>query len=396
MFDHVGRSIAGAGARRAPLAMWAGLLCVAACSDAGTPVQVPPPPPPPPNEVPAPPIPVCSGLSMICSVPLPTYDGSGQLVHPDVAVFPDGFGGHEFWLAATPYPNGNANLENPSLYTDDARHWMVPPGVTNPLIKAPGSPAHNSDPDVVYDPAAKRLRLYYRLTKDNADDIHMRSSADGAHWSTDVSVVRAPGIAIVSPAVVRTPAGQWVMWSVNAVQSGCQARTTVLERRTSPDGIHWSVPRALDAAQPGYVLWHLDVQYIPSKGEYWALIAAYPVGSGCAANDLFFARSADGIAWQMYPTPIVARADYAAYSSTVYRSTFYYDADNDAVRFWLSGAVFRDGSWDWTAATSRWRLADVMAKVTTPLAPRDGVAPIAQQPAVWNGTSPAASQSDFP
>lgn len=397
MIDRVGRSIAGAVARRVPLAIWAAVLpLVAACSDAGTPVQVPPPPPPPPNEVPSPPIPVCASLTMLCGVPLPTYDGSGQLVHPDVVVFPDGFAGHEFWLAATPYPNGNANLENPSLYTDDARHWMVPPGVSNPLITAPGSPAHNSDPDLAYDPAAKRLRLYYRLTKDNTDDILMRTSPDGSHWTAAVSVVSAPGIAIVSPAIVRTPAGQWFMWSVNAVQGGCQASATALERRTSSDGIHWSPPQSLGVTQPGYVLWHLDVQYIPSKGEYWALIAAYPVGSGCAADDLFFARSADGVTWQTYATPIVSRRDYPAYANAVYRSTFYYDADNDAVRLWLSGAVFHNGSWVWTGATSRWRLADLMAKVTAPPVPFSGVAPIVPQPAVWNPSSPGAAQSDFP
>ncbi|HKV51697.1 MAG TPA: hypothetical protein VJO52_10895 [Gemmatimonadaceae bacterium] len=397
MSERAGRTCAGAAARRLSLTVLGALALqvAAACSDASTPVKPPPPPPPPGDEVPAPPTPVCSSLSMICNVPLPTYDGSGQVVHPDVAVFPNGFAGHEFWLAATPYPNGNANLENPSLYIDDARHWMVPSDVTNPLVKAPASPAHNSDPDLAYDPVAKRLRLYYRVTKDNVDDIRMRASTDGSHWIDDQSVVSAPGIAIVSPAVVRMPNGQWSMWSVNAVQGGCLARSTVLERRTSSDGIHWSGPQALAVTQRGYVLWHLDVQYIPSKGEYWALIAAYPVGSGCAADDLFFARSADGVTWQTYATPIVARADYPAYANAVYRSTFYYDADNDAVRLWLSGAVFRNGAWDWTAATSRWRLADLMAKVTSQ-GPPLAAAPTVPHPAAWNETSADAAQSDFP
>src|SRR5690348_7983489 len=87
--DHAGRLRAGAAARRAPLAV-AGvlaLLVAAGCSDAASPHPPPPPPPPPPNEIPAPPVPVCTGLEAVCNVPLPTYDGSGQLVHPDVAVF---------------------------------------------------------------------------------------------------------------------------------------------------------------------------------------------------------------------------------------------------------------------------------------------------------------------
>lgn len=394
MVDRVGRFGAGVAARHTPLcimgvaAMWA----AAACSD----TAAPHPPPPPPNEVPAPPVPVCTGLDVVCNVPLPTYDGSGQLVHPDVAVFPGGFAGHEFWLAATPYPNGKANLENPSIFTDDARRWIVPPSLTNPLVAPPPSPAHNSDPDLVFDPLANRLRLYYRLTMNDTDAILMRSTTDGAHWSDPVTVASAKGIAIVSPAVVRTPGGTFVMWSVNAVQGGCLARSTVLERRTSLDGVHWTNPSPVHITQQGYVLWHLDVQYIPTKKEYWALIAAYPVAAGCAADDLFFARSQDGVTWQTYPTPLVSRADYPAYANAVYRSTFNYDADNDAVRLWLSGAVFSQGSWVWTIATSRWRFADLLAHVRGPPAPLSGTQPVAIGPVTWDQTSADAAESDFP
>ena len=69
---------------------------------------------------------------------LPACDGSGQLAHPDIAVLLDGFATHEFWLAATPYPNDNANLENPSLYTDTDHRGAVPPNIHNPLVPPAG------------------------------------------------------------------------------------------------------------------------------------------------------------------------------------------------------------------------------------------------------------------
>lgn len=397
MIDRVGRLRAGAAARRAPLAIvGAAIVAAAACSDAAAPHGPPPPPPPPPNEVPAPPVPVCGGLEAVCTVPLPTYDGSGQLVHPDVAVFPGGFAGHEFWLAATPYPNGNANLENPSIFTDDARRWIVPLGVRNPLVTPPPSPAHNSDPDLVFDPVSNRLRMYYRLTANNTDDVRMQTTPDGEHWSQSVSVAKATGIAIVSPSVVRLPNGAWRMWSVNAVNGGCQTQSTVVERRISSDGIHWSTPSPVNLAQPGFVPWHLDVQYIPTKREYWAVFAAYPQGAGCAADDLFFARSVDGVTWQTYQTPLVSRLDYPAYANAVYRSTFYYDADNDAVRLWLSGAVLSaQKTWIWTLSTSRWRLSDLLAHVSAPAPPFSGV-PSVIGPVTWNQSSADAAQSDFP
>ena len=52
-------------------------------------------------------------------VPLgtPTYDSRGQVVHPDVLYVPDGFGPEKwpYWMAMTPYPNGNDAYENPSI-----------------------------------------------------------------------------------------------------------------------------------------------------------------------------------------------------------------------------------------------------------------------------------------
>jgi len=45
----------------------------------------------------------------------PTYDGSGQVVNPDVVYFPSGWHGYKYWLAMTPYPNSNDDYENPSI-----------------------------------------------------------------------------------------------------------------------------------------------------------------------------------------------------------------------------------------------------------------------------------------
>lgn len=394
MFGCRGKSAVGDAAQGMLAAALRGMLAVAltgACiarADAAAPVVRPPPL----NENPAPPQPVCLYLMEICPVPLPTYDGSGQLAHLDVAVLPDGFATHVFWLAATPYPNDNANLENPSLYTDTDHRWAVPPNIHNPLVPPPPAPAHNSDPDIIYDPVTATLRLYYRLTTGDGDRILVKTTSDGEHWSDPVTVAAAPGISIISPAVVRTPDAQWYMWSVNAVNGGCQAASTVLERRTSSNGLVWSPPEPVTIDQPGYVVWHLDVQYIPSLAEYWALIAAYPSGGGCATDDLLFARSTDGLHWQTYAAPAVARSDFAPFAGAVYRSTFTYEADVDATRMWLSGTVYRNGQWVWTTATTRWTQAELMGQIA---AIRLG-APPAGGPTTWTTSSPKAAQSEFP
>ena len=83
------------------------------------------------------------------AIDIATYDGSGQVVHPDVTLTPLDGVDDQPRLAITPYPWGNANFENPSLFDGNGRDdWTVPAGVTNPLVKPNGG--YLSDPDIVW------------------------------------------------------------------------------------------------------------------------------------------------------------------------------------------------------------------------------------------------------
>src|SRR3954462_11775058 len=62
-----------------------------------------------------------------------TYDGSGQVVHPDIVQLPATRSGPRRVLAITPYPGGDASIENPSIFSSDyADAWRVPSGLSNP------------------------------------------------------------------------------------------------------------------------------------------------------------------------------------------------------------------------------------------------------------------------
>jgi hypothetical protein len=53
-----------------------------------------------------------------------TYDGSGQLVHPDVVRWPRS--GGDLWMAVTPYPYAREKWENPSIYRSrDGLTWRA-------------------------------------------------------------------------------------------------------------------------------------------------------------------------------------------------------------------------------------------------------------------------------
>jgi hypothetical protein len=306
---------------------------------------------------PSPPI-----LDVIAPLTLSTYDHSGQVVHPDVALAGE-FGGYSYWLGITPYPNGNAGFENPSIFQSaNGLFWRVPDGATNP-IELPTS-GYLSDPDILFDPAALRLWMYYRQVIGGRNVVHLRRSDDGIHWSSALQVVSTPSHEIVSPTVVRgAPHAAWAMWSVNSGPAGCTASRTVVERRTSLDGEQWSAPLVTDLAQPGQVVWHIDVQWIPARQEYWALYNTYPAGGTCVTNALYLARSVDGMRWTTYPSPLLSRGATVEFRDIVYRSTFAVDPAAQVVQFWFSGASYNGGGYTWRAATELRRVTDVLGQV---------------------------------
>ena len=138
------------------------------------------------------------------------------------------------------------------------------------------------------------------------------------------------------------------MWSVDA-GAGCTAASSAVRYRTSSNGISWSSPVDVNIAQPGRVIWHLEVSYIPSKNEYWMIYPAYPSGSTCGSTDLYFAKSTDKINWITYNDPIIKR-DAAWDSAEIYRSTFLYNDSTDMLGVWYSAS---DGSTWHTGYTER-------------------------------------------
>jgi hypothetical protein len=316
------------------------------------------------------------------AIELATYDGSGQVVHPDVA-FPSGTDATESpRLAITPYPWGNANYENPSLFEGNARDaWSPLAGVTNPVFKPSGG--YLSDPDILWLADRRELWMFYRHV-DATNDILASQSADGVRWSEPRLVVRVPNHQAVSPAIVRRSSGDWLMWTVNAGAVGCAGSSTTIERRRSTDGLTWSSPVAVSLEQPGAFPWHLDVQWIPSRNEFWALYNAKIAGS-CTTDALYLATSADGLTWTTFPSPVLRRGAIPELGDIVYRSTFAYDADRDLVSLWYSGARFTGQGYEWHAAFERRRRVDlfgaldrVMAAATQP----------ATAPPLTNATAP--------
>jgi len=309
------------------------VLAAAACSDGAAPHVLPPPPPPD-----------------VRVLTLVTYDGSGQAVHPDAAVTPLTWGAAATQLFVTPYPNGDATKENPSLYVGTSLlDWLVPVGVTNPIARPVNG--YLSDPDQLFNPETNELWLYYRAVTTENQIFLIRGSGPSS-WSTPTLVASAPNHSIVSPTVVRRGAGDWLMWSVNSGASGCTSAATTVELRRSSDGVTWSDPVTTDLSETNAFAWHIDVEWIPSKQEFWAIYNVKVPGS-CTTAALDFAKSLDGVHWLPAAGPVLVRGAIPAFADIVYRASLLYDEASDNITLWYSGARFDNGRYTWKIATER-------------------------------------------
>jgi hypothetical protein len=262
----------------------------------------------------------------------PTFDGSGQGMHPGVIEFPAPWHGFKYWMSMTPYPGNNFHVEDPSvLASNDGVTWQLPKGLTNPLATSAG--VHTMDPDLFYDLASDQIWLYYLDAALDGIHVWRRTSSNGVDWNVPQDLLKVPAYQIVSPAVEKTPTG-YALWTVNSGSLGCSATKTTVELRASTDGVSWSVPQTVNLNQPGYQVWHIDVAFVPSKNEYWAVYAAY-AGASCGTTSQFFARSSDGFNWTTYPNPLM-KAGTTWDTGQIYRSTIVYEATTDALRLWYS------------------------------------------------------------
>jgi hypothetical protein len=301
-------------------------------------------------------------LDVIFPLDLKTYDGSGQTVHPDyVATGPEWTHAGQY-LFITPYPNGNANFENPSIFeSEQPTRWLVPNNVTNP-IESPHD-GYLSDPDAVYVPERNEVWLYFRqVTSENR--IRLTTSRDGVAWSTPVDVAHAPNHEIISPSVVRRTPNDWLMWAVNG-NVGCTGSAAAVELRRSINGVDWSVPEPVALTQPGFSPWHIDVEWIASRNEFWALYNVKTAGS-CTTSAVYLSTSTDGVHWTTYPSPVLARGAIDELRDVVYRSSFAYDPSSDAVTIWYSGARFDGSNYSWHSAVQRRLRADLFESIMSP------------------------------
>lgn len=305
---------------------------------------------------------MCFPISSPVELTIPTYDGSGQAVHPSVVRIPGKLGGYEYWMAMTPYANGNAALENPSIVaSNDGITWVVPDGLSNP-VAGPSEDVQRyfyCDPELVYEHANNRLVLWYRYIDRTGEDSRFfkRTSVDGVTWSEE-TVCSIGGAAIdANPnafGIARDQlAGQWYMW-----ESAMSTTYAPLEinRLVSTDGTTWyrgeHIPLMLGGRN-----WHMSV--FDECDGYHFLFSAYPRGqNGTSANHgLWYGFSRDGYRIETDGAPLLL-PDSGFTADRIYRSCMV-RLNADTYRVYISASannVWKIGFFDVRMTGYNWKV----------------------------------------
>lgn len=269
----------------------------------------------------------------------PTYDGSGQTVHPDV--FDAGEGntvhGYRYWMAHTPYPGGNDDFENPSiLASNDGKTWELPPGAADPLQAFPGGSTHYADADLVVEPDGT-MHFTYLYVNGETTEVRLLSSSDG--WDTftgPTTILSDTVLGYLSQTIVRVSATDWRLW--------------VGDYKTNPNRLlyfeatsiagPWGTPTvcSVDGVRAGKDLWHYDVRPDPAGDGWHGLFFCSDLGVSGGGSEGYLARSADGLHWTL--GRLILPLGRGGFDNTyAYRGALIPDDDVDGdYRVWYSGS----------------------------------------------------------
>jgi hypothetical protein len=274
------------------------------------------------------------------SVPVATFDGTGQSTHPDFMRINAPWSGAACWMSFTPYYKSDGSIENPTLATSsDCEHWAPAPGVATPVVAQPPN-GYNSDPDLMYDAKRGCLGIVFRQVT-TLNSIVVTYTCDGTTFAPTRVLFTAPNHSAVSPAVTQGADGLTRVFYVDAGPGGCNTAASTIKMRTavsdtaSLGAIQFGPEVTTDLAQPGYIIWHIKIRYVPALKEYIAMYVAFAQTTGigyCASDDLFLATSADGLHWKSYNAPMIDHLDKRFSFMSMYRSSFNYDPATDQLQ----------------------------------------------------------------
>lgn len=273
---------------------------------------------------------------------IPTPEGSGQAVHPDILKMPAG-SGYKYCLAFTPFPFSQDKYENPCLaFSDDGLAFNVN-GVNNPVISEQytkdGMLIYNNDPDIFYDESKKMYYLTLQNThKDHSDqNIDIYESPDLKNWSIIKNINEKDILKdnfSLSPSLVKEH-DQYYLFFVNLSQN---YEVRYLKKKALSE-FDYKDQNKTTLNMPGrYKPWHIDV-FKGDDSKYYMLICAFEQGKW-QEMDLFLAESNNLVDWLVKKEPVLKHGEKFFNAQKIYRSSGV--VENDVLKVWFSIQTYRN------------------------------------------------------
>lgn len=261
--------------------------------------------------------------------------------HPSVVYIPEGWNGHKYWMAQTPYPPFEIEpyrdrYELPCIhFSDDGLNFY--PIDANPIVDLTDEEidAHNyySDPHLLF--INGRLEMYFRYSilydkqlEGNKTILLRTTSEDGTHWSK-VSVIadlrRENDILVWGEQII----SQALCYNDKRYECWYVDKSSYLKGRhiryvSSKDGYKWELNTICILDGPTIDPWHIDVQYY--NGRYQMIV--YDM------HKLVWYESDDGIHYH-YVSEIISPSKnrYDFYTDGLYRACSIKNEKNIIVYF---------------------------------------------------------------
>lgn len=269
-------------------------------------------------------------------IKLNNYMGNSQNVHPKVLYIENGFGGHCFWMAYTPFPNSNDAFENPCVaFSDDGYSWE---NIEVTPLDDPQGFGYNSDAHLVYREDTSTLECWYRYVGDPSqpvreETIYRRTSKDGIHWSEKKLVysnMSGTYAQLLSPSII-WDGEKYHIWVVEYTTS------MIVHYVTDPSNLSnwtWTDAAPVTFNDNGIDVnpWHIDV--IKDGNKYVFLVMCRKDKKLENPMSLFITSTEDNVT---YEPPYIVLQGSSGWDRYIYRSSIvnvdgeyriYYSATN--------------------------------------------------------------------
>ena len=220
------------------------------------------------------------------------YGGKNQPTHPSIVAFDEPWNGYKYWMAYSPFPNGNGDEENPCIaVSNDLLFWDIPKNFLNPISSNEELGCKElKDPHILYRKDLDRIEVWFlgRVHPNIGGDgitlnLIRKYSYNGVNWSAFEVLSETE---YLCPSVIWED-NKYKLWEIG--YSG--ERLGTVRYRESDNGFIWKNMRlcTIEGKQNDWNIWHGAVSRIDN-----GYVFLYMDDCFCSKK-LSFASSTDGI-----------------------------------------------------------------------------------------------------